>query len=313
MAIVDSIALGKSKGSIGNITFYQLNGQTVARYRNTAPTDPQTPAQLSQRLGMKNTTKAFSLMKEWAKGLAAVKVGKQTYYNRFTSIMIKAFNKVNYSTPLDIIKGVIGGGIVAGNSIYVLRNELKETYIRIPFDTAHYAYETGWKMVLGVINDSEDSFDTVSENISLTDWNNGYIDVPIIGSKNYKTFCYAYNPIVHKISDITLLYLLSPEIITGVKNIIFSADGVVYPSSPVFTPTFLRDYSVATPSDMITANIEWANPADEKYIIYNNEVVEQNEANVYTFDVTVADPTLVLDVLPALGAELEYVFLLSQY
>lgn len=117
MAIIDSIALGKSKGSIGNVTFYQLNGQTIARYRNTEPADPKTPAQLNQRLGMKNATKAFSLMKAWAIGMDSIKVGKQTYYNRFTSIMINSFQKINYSTALDIIKGVLGGGAVAGNSI----------------------------------------------------------------------------------------------------------------------------------------------------------------------------------------------------
>lgn len=307
MAIIDSIALGKSKGSIGNVTFYQLNGQTVARYRNTTPADPKTIAQLNQRLGMKNTTKAFYLMKGWAKGMASIKVGKQTYYNRYTSIMINYFQKVNYSTTLDILKGVLGGGAPVGNSIYVFRPELLETEIRVPFDTNGLAWESGWMIQLGVINDSENSFDYVGEYITLSDWTNKYIDLPIIGSVNYKTFCYAYNAAAKKMSDISFQYLLTPTVEGAISNLKFMAGGVEYFPIPTFDYTTSGFYDIYIPETAFTVTFDWVHPGDEHYVIYQDNAIEVVNPNSYTLPNNRPMSEFVIDVLPPLSEEIQYV------
>lgn len=60
----DNLLLGMARGSIGDVTFSRLNGVQVARARNRAPRNPQTPAQMVQRICMSTVGKAYSFMQE---------------------------------------------------------------------------------------------------------------------------------------------------------------------------------------------------------------------------------------------------------
>ena len=60
----DNLFLGTARGSVGDIVFSRLNGQQVARVRNRAPRNPQSPAQMVQRIIMSTVGKAYSLMQE---------------------------------------------------------------------------------------------------------------------------------------------------------------------------------------------------------------------------------------------------------
>jgi hypothetical protein len=48
----DNLFLGTARGSVGDIVFSRLDGQQVARVRNRAPRNPQSPAQMVQRIIM---------------------------------------------------------------------------------------------------------------------------------------------------------------------------------------------------------------------------------------------------------------------
>lgn len=60
----DNLFLGTARGSVGDIVFSRLGGQQVARVRNRAPRNPQSPAQMVQRIIMSSVGKAYSLMQE---------------------------------------------------------------------------------------------------------------------------------------------------------------------------------------------------------------------------------------------------------
>ena len=62
MAIFNSIALGKTKGSIGNVTTTTLKGQSVAKQRNFNPANPKTPDQVSSRNRMSNAVMAWKFL-----------------------------------------------------------------------------------------------------------------------------------------------------------------------------------------------------------------------------------------------------------
>lgn len=307
MAIVDSIALGKSKGSIGNVTFYQLNGQTIARYRNTAPADPKTPAQLNQRTGMKNTVSAFSLMKEWAKGLISIKVGKQTYYNRYTSLMINVFNRVDYPTPLDVIKGTTSNGVATGNSIYLLRPKLEGTVIRIGIDVNGNIFKSGYIVNLGLIDTTENAFDLISKPITLTDWNNRYIDLDIIASLNYRTFSYAYNLTEKKLSDIQIQTVEQPTVVAGIANLVFTAGGITYETDPTFDYINSGFYDIYIPDTEFNVSFDWTSSLDEHYINYQDNPVTIVEPNSYTLPNDRSMSEFVITVIPPLSAEVSYV------
>lgn len=60
----DNLFLGTARGSVGDIVFSRLDGQQVARVRNRAPRNPQTPAQMVQRIIMSTVGKAYSFFSE---------------------------------------------------------------------------------------------------------------------------------------------------------------------------------------------------------------------------------------------------------
>ena len=60
----DNLFLGMARGSIGSVTFSRVEGQQIARARNTSPRNPQSPAQMIQRIVMSTVGKAYSFMRE---------------------------------------------------------------------------------------------------------------------------------------------------------------------------------------------------------------------------------------------------------
>lgn len=60
----DNLFLGTARGSVGDIVFSRLGGQQVARVRNRAPRNPQSPAQMVQRIIMSTVGKAYSFFSE---------------------------------------------------------------------------------------------------------------------------------------------------------------------------------------------------------------------------------------------------------
>lgn len=60
----DNLFLGTARGSVGDVVFSRSNGVQVARARNRAPRNPQSPAQMVQRIIMSSVGKAYSAMQE---------------------------------------------------------------------------------------------------------------------------------------------------------------------------------------------------------------------------------------------------------
>lgn len=58
----DNLFLGMARGKVGDVVFSRLNGVQVSRARNRAPHNPQSPAQMVQRIIMSSVGKAYSFM-----------------------------------------------------------------------------------------------------------------------------------------------------------------------------------------------------------------------------------------------------------
>ena len=60
----DNLFLGFARGSVGDVTFTHIDGTQIARARNRAPKNPRTPLQLLQRVLLKTTSSAYSMLQE---------------------------------------------------------------------------------------------------------------------------------------------------------------------------------------------------------------------------------------------------------
>lgn len=87
----DNIFLGFGRGKIGDIVMYRANGTQVTRARNRSPKNPQTPLQLLQRVILKSSAGAYSMLQEITnhsfQGLAEGTPSQ----SRFTELNIKYF------------------------------------------------------------------------------------------------------------------------------------------------------------------------------------------------------------------------------
>lgn len=59
-----NLFLGTGRGAVGDVVFTRIDGEQVARVRNRAPKNKQTPLQMLQRVVMKTCSGAYSLMQE---------------------------------------------------------------------------------------------------------------------------------------------------------------------------------------------------------------------------------------------------------
>lgn len=59
-----NLFLGYARGSVGDIVFTRQGGEQVARGRNRAPRNPQTPLQLIQRVCLKTASQAYSMVQD---------------------------------------------------------------------------------------------------------------------------------------------------------------------------------------------------------------------------------------------------------
>lgn len=59
-----NLFLGFGRGKVGDVVFSRVGGEQVTRARNRAPRNPQTPLQLLQRVVLKTSSSAFSLMQD---------------------------------------------------------------------------------------------------------------------------------------------------------------------------------------------------------------------------------------------------------
>lgn len=59
-----NLILGYGRGKLGDVVLYRQYGEQCSRPRNRAPKNPQTPLQLLQRVIMKTTSQAYSLMQD---------------------------------------------------------------------------------------------------------------------------------------------------------------------------------------------------------------------------------------------------------
>ena len=95
MAIVNSIAFGKSRKSAGNVVFYDRLGQTIARQKNLTPTNPNTSAQISRRILITNPSRLYratvegtrsefaSKFFDYSFGRSYLATKRRTAYNEF--------------------------------------------------------------------------------------------------------------------------------------------------------------------------------------------------------------------------------------
>lgn len=107
MAIYNSIALGKAKGSIGGVTFTVQRGQTIAKSKPVSVANPQTSAQVTQRSRFSDASNFAKHIANFLDRFHKPTANKYSPRNSFMNSMLKlggssAFTPANVA-PLPIL------------------------------------------------------------------------------------------------------------------------------------------------------------------------------------------------------------------
>lgn len=121
-----NLFLGFARGKVGDVVFARQNGEQITRARNRAPKNPQTPLQLLQRVILKSSSSAFSLMQEICNHSFQGVDGVTMNQARFNSLNIEAMRRqcsdlINQSDPREITVSTLSNFSERGLSLPVMR------------------------------------------------------------------------------------------------------------------------------------------------------------------------------------------------
>lgn len=116
MAIIRSLAIGKARGSAGNLTFSTIKGRTIAREKPAFVSNPNTEKQLSQRLKMRNAVAAYRAIGSQVKDLFTVIPRYGSAYNQFIKSNIAIADNFEIDEATGNVKNIIG--MCVANGVY---------------------------------------------------------------------------------------------------------------------------------------------------------------------------------------------------
>lgn len=121
-----NLFLGFARGKVGDVVFARQNGEQITRARNRSPKNPQTPLQLLQRVILKSSSSAFSLMQEICNHSFQGVDGVTMNQARFNRLNIEAMrrqcsNLINQSDPRAIIESTLSNFSARNLSLPVMR------------------------------------------------------------------------------------------------------------------------------------------------------------------------------------------------
>ena len=123
MAIVNSLAIGKSKKSAGNLTYATVKGRTIAKQKPTSVANPNTPAQQAQRTAMATIVQFWQF---WASAFKDLFTKRNKLFSAFNQFV--HLNKEIMHTPGLITQAGLIGDI---EGMYIASGKYSEDTIKV--------------------------------------------------------------------------------------------------------------------------------------------------------------------------------------
>lgn len=87
----DNLFLGFGRGKVGDLVMYRQNGTQITRARNRSPRNPQTPLQLLQRVLLKTSSSAYSMLQSLTNHSFQGRAEGTMSQSRFTELNVAMF------------------------------------------------------------------------------------------------------------------------------------------------------------------------------------------------------------------------------
>lgn len=158
---VKSLAIGKAKGSAGNLTYTTLGDETIAKAKVSFPTNPKTPSQMERRVQLSNLVNMFQALRPYQKLAFQTATGRVSDYNRFVG------NNLGIVRVYLTKKEAIGGAVVAApymitdGELPSIANEIANGVLKSDIDLSSLNLDeetTVADFTIAVLNDNPNRF-----------------------------------------------------------------------------------------------------------------------------------------------------------
>ncbi|MDY3516110.1 DUF6266 family protein [Riemerella anatipestifer] len=162
MAIVDSIILGRAKGSIGNVTLSTVQGRVIAKQKATIVSNPNTEAQQEQRKKLRKAVLAWQAVGNYVKSGWTSLLPFCSQYQTYTSRNIYGFASKSFNdskvTGEDLKDSLASYGKLGTLKYLALANDTES--ITVSFDKTGLTNmaKVGDKIKLLALNTNSENF-----------------------------------------------------------------------------------------------------------------------------------------------------------
>lgn len=202
MAVFDSIALGKSKGSIGNVTTTRLKGQGVAKSKITQTTNVNSVGQVTSRGKMSNIVMAYQYLALFLVNAVALRKQTESVYNAFVRGFKTEISEAiadSKAAAAALLTGLAG---LSGNFIKISDVLILNGVGTVSFDTGGLPWVSD--AILRVITYSSNTGQSLVTSVAITEeqWNAGEVILANQLLNGDKSGAYIYSPLAKKCSNI---------------------------------------------------------------------------------------------------------------
>lgn len=178
MAQYNSIAFGKARGSIGNVTFSGVKGMEIVKQKNISRSKQSSLKQVKKQEKLTNTYKAYSLIKLGLKGMKYYKREKENIWNCFVRLYNSYGSEITSDTPAQAATALLDSSI--GSNMVIIPTQIRRIggSLRVYF-TANRTYLPAYLHLMCTVWNSAD-IGSITHNHSMTtaDYNRGYVVLP---------------------------------------------------------------------------------------------------------------------------------------
>ena len=141
--IVKSLAIGKAKGSAGNLTYTTIGDATIAKGKVAFPRNPKTYAQMERRVRLANLVNLYQAMRPYQRMAFQLAEGRVSDYNLFISRNINT--TIVYLTDKQAMQGaaVACGVMVTEGELPVIGNSLSSGVLVSDIQLGTFAFDEG--------------------------------------------------------------------------------------------------------------------------------------------------------------------------
>lgn len=165
MAIVNSLAIGKSKKSAGNLTYATVKGRTIAKQKPVSVANPNTPAQIAQRTAMATIVMFWQLWASAFKGFFTKRNKLFSEFNQFVHLNKKIMHTPDLITTTGLIGNIEG--------MYITSGKYNENTLSVSTGANPKVSTNNMDLLLNIAED--DFFILVKKN----DDSKGFLQIPI--------------------------------------------------------------------------------------------------------------------------------------